>query len=68
MNKLNYRRALFISIILITVGIVLNTLIKENVTAIGTVFIAVGGLFFIISMAKKKSQEQNNSAKNENKI
>ena len=68
MNKLNYRRAFFISIILITVGVVLNTLIKENVTAIGTVFIAVGGLFFIISMAKKKSQEQNNSAKNENKI
>ncbi len=68
MDKLSYRRTLFISILLIALGVVLNTLIKENVTAVGTVFIALGGLFFIISMAKKKSEEKNSSDKNKNGI
>ena len=63
MKSLNYRRAFFISIILIAAGVSLNTLIKENVSAIGTVFIAIGGLFFIISMARKKNEEKEENSK-----
>lgn len=68
MKSLNYRRAIFLSIILISLGVVFNTAIKENTSAIGTVFIAVGGLFFIIGMAKKKGEETNSSDKNKNGI
>ncbi len=54
-NKLGYRRPIFLSIILVTLGVVLlNT---SSVPSIGVVFIALGGLFFILGMAKKKTDE-----------
>lgn len=58
MKSLNYRRAIFLSIILIFLGVIFNTIIKENTSAIGIVFIAVGGLFFIIGMANKKKADE----------
>jgi len=63
MKRLNYRRAIFLSIILISLGVVFNTVIKANTSAIGTVFIAVGGLFFIIGMANKKKEDHKEKTK-----
>lgn len=38
----------------IALGALFNTVLKESVDSLGTVFIALGGLFLIISFAKKK--------------
>lgn len=53
----NYRRFIFIGIIIIAIGITFNTTLKATFPSLGTVFIAVGGLFFIIGMSKKKKEE-----------
>ena len=54
----NYRRLFFISIIMIALGINLNTTWKGEFGALGTVLIAVGGLFFIMAMGKKKEESK----------
>ena len=61
-NKLEpYKRYIFIGIIIIALGVTFSTTLKESVGSIGTVFIAVGGLFFIIGMSKKlKGDERKN--------
>jgi Sec-independent protein secretion pathway component TatC len=51
-----YKRYIFIAIIIIALGITLTTTAKNTVGAIGTVFIAIGGLLFIIGMNKKRKQ------------
>ncbi|MDX1828652.1 MAG: hypothetical protein R3342_03805 [Lutibacter sp.] len=57
----NYRRYIFLGIIIISLGITFNTTLKDVPGSLGTVFIAVGGLFFIIGMSKKsKVDKQNN--------
>ncbi len=53
----SYKRSIFLGIILISLGIAMNTLIQSGVTSAGTVFIALGGLFFIIGMAKKRQRD-----------
>lgn len=63
MEKINFKRAIFLSIILISLGVIMNTLIKDGVTAVGTVFIAVGGLFFIIGISAKRKSEENAQVK-----
>jgi len=56
MGQANYKRLFFISIILIALGVAFsNTL---GVGSLGTVFIAVGGLFFIAAMARKRKEEE----------
>ena len=60
MNTLPYKRIFLISLALIALGVTFSTSLKDSVGSIGTVFIAVGGLFFIISMAQKKKWEQEN--------
>ena len=63
MEKLNYKRTFFISIILIALGVTFSTTL--NIGSLGTVLIAVGGLFFIASMAKKRKVDaQLESTKN----
>lgn len=49
------KRRIYLGIILIALGIVMNTTLR--VGSIGTVMIAVGGLFFIAGMAKKKEED-----------
>ena len=51
-----YRRPIYLGIIIIALGIVINTTLK---TSLGTVLIAVGGLFFITGMSRKKKREKN---------
>ena len=54
-EKLGYRKAVFTAIILVSIGVVIiNT---ASVPSAGTVLIAVGGLFLISGMARKKREE-----------
>ena len=52
-----YKRYIFIAIIIIALGITFTTTAKDTIGAIGTVFIAIGGLLFIIGMNKKRKLE-----------
>jgi hypothetical protein len=54
---IGYRRTLYIGMIVIALGIVLTTTLSEKVGSLGIVFIAVGGLFFIIGMLGKKRED-----------
>ena len=60
MDKLHYNKTFFISLIFIALGVIFNTILKESVDTLGTVFIALGGLFLVISFAKKRKSEENN--------
>jgi len=48
------RRFILLGILIIAVGINFTTILKDSVGSLGTVFIAVGGLFFIIGMNFKR--------------
>lgn len=63
MNKKleSYRRYIFMGIIIIALGVTISTTLKETIGSLGTVFIAVGGLFFIVGMSLKK---RGNESKN----
>ena len=52
----NYRRIFFLGIILIALGVTLSTTLE--IGSLGTVFIALGGLFFIAGMARKRKEEE----------
>ena len=60
MNKKleSYRKFIFIGIIIISLGITFSTAMKDTVGSLGTVFIAIGGLFFIIGMSKKRKEHE----------
>lgn len=49
------KKRIYMGIILISLGVVMNT--SLDVGAIGTVMIAIGGLFLISGMAKKREEE-----------
>lgn len=53
-RKETHKRYFFLAIIFIALGVTFSTSLKENAGSLGTVFIAVGGLFFIIGMSKKQ--------------
>ena len=53
-----YKRAILLGIILIALGVTFSTTMADSVGSIGTVFIALGGLFFIIGMSRKRQQEE----------
>ena len=58
LEALSYKTTFLISLILIALGITASTAMKENSGSLGTVIIAVGGLFLIISMAKKRKEDE----------
>lgn len=47
-------------IVLIPLGITLTNIFDESYKPLGTVLIAVGGLFFIIGMKKKRDHDEKN--------
>lgn len=58
-NKLEpYKRFIYIGIIVIALGVTLSTTLKETIGSFGTVFIAIGGMFFIIGMSKKRKENE----------
>lgn len=56
-NFSDYKNILYISSIVIALGIVIGTTLNEGFRPLGVVFIAVGGLLFIIGMKRKKELE-----------
>ncbi|MCB0665992.1 MAG: hypothetical protein KDC80_09235 [Saprospiraceae bacterium] len=52
-SNANYRRYILLAITLIALGVTFSNTM-ENVKTLGTVLIAVGGLFFIIGMNQKR--------------
>jgi hypothetical protein len=62
-KKADYKRTLFIGIILIAFGVIFSTNFSESLGSLGIIFIAVGGLFFIISMSAKKREEDTKNNK-----
>ncbi|MDX2444883.1 MAG: hypothetical protein QNK30_13895 [Bacteroidales bacterium] len=53
-----YRRYIFAGIVIIALGVTFSTTLKDSLGSLGTVFIAIGGLFFIIGMNMKKKEEE----------
>ena len=56
MERPKYKRLIFLSIILIALGVSFNTTL--DIGSLGTVFIAVGGLFLIAGMARKRTEDE----------
>jgi hypothetical protein len=52
-----HKQYLFLSATIIAIGITFTTILKHTVGTIGLVFIAIGGLLFIIGMRKKQKEE-----------
>lgn len=55
-----YKRYIFLSIILTSLGVIFSTTLNDSVVSIGTVFIALGAFFLIAGMAKKKKEKEEN--------
>ncbi len=53
-----YKKTGFFAIILVALGIVINTTLNESLGSLGTIFIAVGGLLLISAFAKKKKADK----------
>ncbi|MEN8186270.1 MAG: hypothetical protein ABFR05_03970 [Bacteroidota bacterium] len=53
-----HKQYLFLSAVIIALGITFTTTMNDTVGSIGIVFIAIGGLLFIIGMNLKKKEEQ----------
>lgn len=58
MGQQPFQRIFFIGIILIALGVSFNTTMKDSLGGLGTVLIALGGLFFIAAMAEKRRMDQ----------
>ncbi|MCP3930922.1 MAG: hypothetical protein GY705_17690 [Bacteroidetes bacterium] len=58
MKKLDYKRIFLGSLLFFVLGVVFKTVLKESANSLGTVFIAVGSLFLIASMAAKRNEEK----------
>ncbi|MEN8125703.1 MAG: hypothetical protein ABFR32_11305 [Bacteroidota bacterium] len=56
----NYKRFLILSLTFIALGITFKITLSENNGSLGIVLIAVGWLFLIIGLAKKKEADRNN--------
>ena len=55
--KGRYRKFILFGILIIAMGIVFSNTLDDISGSLGTVFIAVGGLFLIIGMSKKRKEE-----------
>ena len=53
----DYKKFLYVAIIVIALGVVFSININR---VLGTIFIAIGGFFLLVSMNKKRQGEQNN--------
>ena len=51
------KKFLFVAIIVIALGVVFSINVNR---LLGTIFIAIGGFFLLVSMNKKRQGEQNN--------
>jgi len=59
-NIQHHKQYLFLSIIIIAIGVSLTTLMTDRDSAIGIVIIAIGGLFFILALTRKRDEQKKN--------
>lgn len=52
------KKAFYISLVLIALGVSFSTTLSDHVGSIGTVFIAIGGLFLIIALNKRNQEKK----------
>ncbi len=52
-----YQRLAFLGIIVIALGIVLTTTMKDTVGTLGIVFIGIGGFLLVAGMSEKRRSE-----------
>ena len=52
------KQYLYLSAIIIALGIAFTTIFNDTVGSIGIIFIVIGGLFFIIGIRKKRNQDK----------
>ena len=55
---MNYRSFIYLGMVIIALSIIVKTSMSDSLGSFGTVMLAVGGLFFIIGMARKKQLNQ----------
>ena len=60
-KRKDYKRYLFFGIIIIALGVTFSTTLTDRLGSLGTVFIALGSLFFILSMARKQQSDKQNN-------
>ena len=60
-KKERYRKFVFLGIIFIALGVTFSTTMKDRVGSLGSIFIAVGGLFFVIGMSMKRKDNDSNT-------
>jgi len=60
MEKRRYKRIFYLALVCFALGAVFSITLKEITGSLGTVFIGLGGLFLISSMAAKKKFYDNN--------
>lgn len=53
-KKEDYKRYLFLASILVSLGVIFSTSLKESAGLLGIIFIATGGLLFIRGLGKKR--------------
>jgi len=62
MEKLKgHKRSLFLSAVMVALGITFTTIMKDTLGLVGIVFIAVGGFLFIVGMSKKRKEDEKNN-------
>lgn len=65
-NIEEYQKFIYLGLIVIAIGIIFTTSLKETVGSFGNVLVAVGGLLFIIGMSKKQKGTKGDEGKNPN--
>lgn len=55
-----YKRYYFIAIILISLGVIYSTTLKDTVGSLGTVFIALGSILILVALSKKRREVEHN--------
>jgi predicted membrane channel-forming protein YqfA (hemolysin III family) len=53
-DQMDFKKMIYLATVIVSIGVILTTTLKESARPIGVVMIATGGLFFIIGMNKKK--------------
>lgn len=56
-----YKRQIFLGIVIVSLGIVFTNLLKDEVSSLGVVFVAIGGFFLIVGMSRKRKEDHQNN-------
>ena len=54
------KKYIYFGLIVISLGVIYNTTLTDTMGSIGMVFMALGILFFIVGMRKRKQEQEDN--------